>query len=135
MDVLSTEGPVSFDRLLRWLTGHSRSFYTPMSSEEAILGVPLCGLLVFLRPAISRWQFFAYLFRSRSHRLRRATTLKTQSMDLLVAGLRGIEPYGLYQYDSLVDRKGKTFDLLHPFMTSSICSSNLFRQSLCTKIT
>lgn len=37
--------------------------------------------------------------------LRRATTLKTQSMDLLVAGLRGIEPYGLYQYDSLVDRK------------------------------
>ena len=38
-------------------------------------------------------------------------------MDLLVAGLQGIEPYGLYQYDSSVDRKGKTFDLLRPFMT------------------
>jgi hypothetical protein len=28
---------------------------------------------------------------------RRAVTFKTQNMDLLVAGLRGIEPYGLYQ--------------------------------------
>jgi hypothetical protein len=32
---------------------------------------------------------------------------------VLVAGLQGGDPYGLYQFGSLVDRKGKTFDLLH----------------------
>jgi hypothetical protein len=34
-------------------------------------------------------------------------TTQDSNMDLLVAGLRDIEPCGLYQYGSLVDRKRK----------------------------
>jgi hypothetical protein len=57
------EGAGFLRSILPWLAGHSRSFYiTCVSSEEAILVVPLRGVPVFLRPSTSRWQFFAYLF-------------------------------------------------------------------------
>jgi hypothetical protein len=38
-------------------------------------------------------------------------------MDLLVAALQGLEPYGLYQYGSLVDRKRKDIRSVAPVMT------------------
>ena len=39
-------------------------------------------------------------------------------MDLLVAELRGMEPYGLYQYGSLVDRKRKDIRSVAPIHDS-----------------
>jgi len=38
----------------------------------------------------------------------------TTNMNLLMAELHDIDPYGLYQFSSLVEKERKTFDLLHP---------------------
>ena len=47
-------------------------------------------------------------------------------MDLLVAGLRGIEPYGLYQYGSLVDRKRKDIRSVAPIHDCLLICNSTF---------
>ena len=122
MDVLSS-GAGLLRSTLPWLAGHLRSPISLMSSEEVVLVVPLGGVGLYSYGISTAAGTLAYLFLFRCPPLcYRARTLKT-NMDLLVAGLQGVDPYGLYQYSSLVDRKRKDIRSVAPSVLSPISPS------------
>ena len=107
-----------------------------MLSLEAILVVPLCGVPLFLRSANCRWQSPCILSRSRFQPFPPSgDDFQDTNIDMLVAGLRGIEPYGLYQYGSLVERKERhSICCIHCYLYSNL-QFTIFSVCSCTKNT